>query len=231
MSRRVLKVFVLGALVVIVFAAVVSSASAANWISNGARSFSMTAGQTFWIIHSPAGAGVSCTNAGTANGALKATPTSPAIPSTSAWLGAATFTPTFSTCGSTGFSWTWTCAPGTNLNAISFASPVITVGLSAINCKIAVPSQGCGTVASGTVSTVGITITGSVTGTFTNSAQKLVVFSNGSNQNLTAAATASCDGITGFSGGGVARATFGSTSAGTGNVTYTVTGSPSIWTS
>jgi hypothetical protein len=230
MSRRMFKALVLGALVVTAFAAVVSSASAANWVSNGARSFSGSAATTFLKINSPTGAGVSCTNAGTANGSLKATP-SPAIATPSAWLGAATITPTFTTCTSTGFSATVTCANGTTLNANSFAGTTVTGGLSAISCRIAVPSLGCGTVASGTVSTVGITVTGSVAGTFDNSTQKLVVHSNGSNQGLSATAAANCDGVTGFSGGGTAAANFGSTSAGTGNVTYTVTGSPSIWTS
>jgi hypothetical protein len=120
--------------------------------------------------------------------------------------------------------------PTTTLNAISSGSSML-IGLTGIRCLLAVPSLGCGTVASGTVSTVGITVTGSLTGTFNNSTQKLVVFSNGSNQPLTATATASCDAITGFAGGGSALATFGSTSAGTGDITYSVTGSPSIWTS
>jgi hypothetical protein len=230
MSRRVLKTVVLGALVVVAFAAVVSSASA-NWVSNGARSFAGTAGQVFLKINSPAAPGFTCTGAGTASGALKATPTSPAIPSGSVWLGAATFTPTFTSCTSTGFPHTVTCSPTTNLNAISFVAPVVTVGLTGIRCLLAVPALGCGTVASGTVATVGITVTGSLTGSFNNSFQKLVVNSNGSNQNLSATATASCDGITGFSGGGTPAANFGSTSAATGNVTYTVTGSPSIWLS
>jgi hypothetical protein len=227
MSRRVLKVLVLGALVVTAFAAVVSSASAANWVSNGARSFSATSSTTFWKIHSPSGFGVPCLNSGTANDSLKATP-SPAIPSTSVWRGAAAFTPMFSMCMATPFSYVWTCAPWT-LNAISFASPVVTAGLTGIRCLLAVPSWGCGTVASGTVSSVGITVTGSAPATFNNSTQQLVVFSAG--QALIATATASCDPVTGFIGGGTARATFGSTSAATGNVTYVVFGSPSIWTS
>jgi hypothetical protein len=122
-----------------------------------------------------------------------------------------------------GLRLTWTCAT-TTLNAISFASPVVTVGLTGIRCLLAVPSWGCGT-----VSSAGITVTGSIHGTLNDTTQKLAVFSAG--QGFTATATASCDGLTGFSGGGIAAATFGSTSAGTGNVTYSVTGSPSIWTS
>jgi hypothetical protein len=220
MSRKMFKVLVLGAMLVSALASA-SSASAANWTNNGASPFTATAPAAKLTIASPSGLGTLClTNSGT--GALAASP-GPAYPGT--WTGAASVTPIFTNCTLGGSPAAVNCTAA-SLNAVSQTGASQTNGnLSSISCKIA--GGGCGAFSAGpprTVTTAGITVTGTVQSTYDNGTHLLTVLAAGQSLTASSLASAGCDTLTGWvSGPRVWSATFGSNTTPIGNLIYTVT--------
>jgi hypothetical protein len=201
-----MKVCIAGALVVSALAGA-SSASATSWTSNG------TAGGAAYNGTSPPSkllttatgpgaktTGIICntvTGSGNVFGPTNAGPT---------WAGAATLTPAFANCNVAGITAVVACA-ATNLNAVSYATPVVTGNLTGVNCRITVPSSGCGVGAPAV--TGGITVTGSVPADYNNTAFQLTVKATG--QSLNATWAPGCKATMGTSPG---TAVFGTATAG-----------------
>jgi len=213
MSRRFLKVLVMGAMVVSALASA-SSASATNWSSNGSASpgtfFSATAPASRLEISVPNPAhlvGVVCTNT-TATGRLIGT----AGPvNTGNWSDVATVRPTFSGCTAAGQSAAVVCSEG-HLDAVSQSVQVVTGNIRGISCTIT--ALGCV-----------INVTANLTGnTYDNTSSVLTV--NGTS-GITATWTnsAACRTLMGTTAGGSASAAFGTTTSPPGPLGFTVTSS------
>jgi hypothetical protein len=217
MSRRILKVVLLSAMLV---SALASSASATNWTSNGPGNYTATAPAAKLVTTSPSGLGTLClTNSATGN---IAGPTGPV--NTGTW-DVGTVQPIFTNCTLGGSPAAVNCENNAHLIAASQSGTVVHGHLTNIRCYIA--GGGCGAFAAGpprSVTTIGLTVTGEVTGDYDNSTNVLTVLAAGQSLTVASAASAGCDTLTGWtSGPRVWSASFGSNATPPGNLNYTVT--------
>jgi hypothetical protein len=209
-----MKVCIAGALVVSALAGA-SSASATSWTTNGSAggtAFNGTAPASKLLTTATGGkkAGIICTTtSGSGNlfGPTNAGPT---------WNNVSSLTPAFTGCTIAGISATTQCSAA-QINANSYAAPVVTGSVSSINCRIASNTLGCGAVTAG-VPTGGITVTGTVPADYDNTATQLTIKTTG--QNLTALWTNGCKASLGTSPG---TGLFGTNTAGLADPTDLVT--------
>jgi hypothetical protein len=172
MSRRLMKVCIVGALLVSAF--VGASSASASWTTNGSPSgtaFTGTGGASKLAVTPVGGAvqGITCTNSSN-SGKLLGT----VLPD---GLGIAKeIAPVFNgTCQVAGQTAAVKCATTSTLSATAYnpATSVTTGTLSGVSCVIVKTSGACGNAT--TFTGGGITVTGSVSGTYGNTTQQLTV--------------------------------------------------------
>jgi hypothetical protein len=211
MSRRLMKVYFAAALVVVALGAA-SAASAATWHTNATATTmngAATAGASQLRVDSTAGVqGLTCTNAGI-DVTWEPDPLGAGTPKT-----VATFTPTFATCLVVGQSSAVKCASA-SLQAVSYSAPTTTGSTSNLHCVMVKTNGSCGNAT--TFTGGGITIAGSVTGTYGNTSQQLTINTAGQNLNVSWSSTGCLQGT----GTGTAKGTF-SNASGT-NLVYSST--------
>jgi hypothetical protein len=203
MSRKMLKVLILGAMVV---SALASASSASAWTTNGPFGFTGTTGATR-LTASP-GPALNCSGPNDAVGNLFAKS------SAASGLRLADVQPRFAGCTVSGLAFTVACTPLSSvsplpaaLNGASYSAGVTTGTLSNIRCTISIPN-------------CSVVVTGTVNGTYNNTSFALTVLST--SQALAYTATgASCSAL-GFAASGSATYTNGTG----GNAVYVVTSSP-----
>jgi hypothetical protein len=218
MSRRILKVLLLSAMLA---SALASSASATNWTSNGPGNYTATAPAAKLTTTTPSGVGTLClTNSAT--GSLNG-PTGPV--NTGTW-DEGTFQPVFINCTLGGSPAAVNCENNAHLIGVSQDLTIVHGHLTNIRCWIA--GGGCGAFAAGpprSVTAVGLTVTGEVTGDYDNSLGILTVLPAGQSLTVASSATPGCDTLTGWTSG--ARvwfgAQFGSNTTPLGKLGFTVT--------
>jgi hypothetical protein len=217
MSRRIIKVLLLSAMLV---SALASSASATSWTSNGPGNYTATAPAAKLTTTAPSGVGTLCLGANSATGNIAG----PTGPTTATW-DVGTVQPFFVNCTVGGSPAAVNCENNAHLIAASQSGTVVHGHLTNIRCYIA--GGGCGAFAAGpprSVTTIGLTVTGEVTGDYNNSTSVLTVLAAGQSLAVSSAATAGCDTLTGWtSGPRTWSASFGSNSTPLGNLNYTVT--------
>lgn len=207
MSRKILKALVLGALVLSALMSA-SSASAANWTSNGTSTgmpYTATAPASKIQIASPSGASAICTGVSVTGKVFG--PTGP--PSSGPWNGVETFAPRFTNCTIAGLAATVTSSIG-QINAITYIPS--NTGDDLVQLVFTITRGSC-------VITITVTLT---TTTYNNAAGTFAILTAA--QNITATWGSACDALMGTSGGGSASVAWGNTSG--GNLVYTVTSTP-----
>jgi hypothetical protein len=172
MSRRLMKVCIAGALML--SALVGASSASAAWTTNGAGNFTGSAGASKLAVTPVGGAvqGITCTSS-TNSGTLSASQASGTGIATSVL-------PIFGgTCQVAGQTAAVKCANTSSLNATSYApaTNVVSGQLVGISCVVAKTSGACGNAT--TFTGGGITVTGSVQGTYGNTSQQLTVSTTG----------------------------------------------------
>jgi hypothetical protein len=217
MSRRIIKVLLLGVMLV---SALGSSASATSWTSNGPGNYTATAPAAKLVTTSPSGWAMLClTNSATGN---ILGPTGPM--NTGTW-DVGTLQQFFTNCTIGGSPWAVNCENKAHLIAASQSGNIVHGQLSNIRCYWA--GSGCGSFAVGpprSVTTLGLTLTGTVPVDYDNGTGVLTVLAAGQSLTMVSAATPGCDTMTGWtSGPRVWSATFGSNTTPPGNLNYTVT--------
>jgi hypothetical protein len=218
MSRRIIKVLLLSAMLV---SALASSASATNWTSNGPVNYTATAPAAKLVTTSPSGLGTLClTNSATGN---IAGPTGPV--NTGTW-DVGTLQQSFINCTIGGGSpLAANCENNAHLIAESQSGTVVHGHLTNIRCYFA--GGGCGSFSPGpprSVTTIGLTLTGTLPENYDNGTHLLTVLAAGQSLTVVSAASAGCDTMTGWvSGPRVWSAAFGSNTTPIGNLIYTVT--------
>jgi hypothetical protein len=217
MSRRIIKVLLLSAMLV---SALASSASATNWTSNGPVNYTATAPAAKLVTTSPSGFGMLCL-ANSATGNI-AGPTGPV--NTGTW-DVGTLQHVFTNCTFGGSPWAVNCDSNAHLVAASQSGNVVHGQLSNIRCYWA--GMGCGSFAAGpprSVTTIGLTLSGTVPVNYDNGTHSLTVLAAGQSLTMVSAASPACDTWTGWvSGPRVWSATLGSNTTPIGNLIYTVT--------
>jgi hypothetical protein len=202
MSRKMLKVLILGAMIVSALAS--ASSASATWTTNsggaGGPAFSATAGATRLSV-TPTGPILNCASGNRATGVLN--------PGNASGLGLATVTPIFGSgatpdCTVSGLAFTVSCAAA-ELNGASFANPVTTGTISNIDCTITIPN-------------CSVTVTGTVPADYNETTSVLTVTFPG--QALTYVATGSACTALGFAASGTRDADY--TNGTGGSTAYTV---------
>jgi hypothetical protein len=221
MSRRLKKLCLGGALAVTAMAGITSSASAAitSWHTNGnatGTTITATAGASRLDVTATGSAigvqGITCATS-SVHGLLFG----PTFLSATANV-ASSVTPIFGgPCLVVGQTAAVQCRSTGVLNAQNFASPITSGQLSGIDCVIVKTSGACGNAT--TFTGGGITVTGTVQGTYNNSTRQLTVSQSGQNLHASWSATGCLQGT----GTGSATGSFANAS-GT-DLTYTITGS------
>jgi hypothetical protein len=198
---------------------VASSASAAEWHTNGTKAFSsVNAGATRLVVH-PSGNIIACTassGTGTING-----PTSTAFP----WSNAATIQPVFSGCTVSGAGgYVIACSSGeTRASAYAgghtFASATtgVTTLTITVDCSLSIGPTRCAT------------ITGTVHGHYIN--PHPITTGHGTLKITTAGQTLRVDQVTACAGVPIGTGTFGSPGAGSTvqDITYAINGPEAPW--
>jgi hypothetical protein len=205
MSRRMMKVLLMGALVVSALASA-GSASAANWQTNGPINYTATAPAAKLTIASPSNPVTIC-NTVSATGNLVA---GNVAVNTASW-NTGNVTPKFTSCTIAGLTATVNCT--TNAASLIVDPPVAQPQLGRIT------GIAC-TIVRGTCT---ISVAGTVNASYVNATGVQKVFKAG--QVLNATAPAGCSSITGSASGGTWTANYFNNVT-NGDLDYTVTSTP-----
>jgi hypothetical protein len=199
MSRKMLKVLILGAMVV---SALASASSASAWTTNGPFNFTATTGAT--RLTATPGPVLNCSGPNSGTGTLNAKS------GAGSGLGLATVTPRFNGCTVAGLAFTVSCAAA-ELNGSSYVAPTTTGTISNLDCTISIPN-------------CTVTVTGTVNADYNNTSFQLTVTSAG--QALSYTATGSSCSALGFAANGAADYTSGT--GGNAVYTVTTTPKPVV---
>jgi hypothetical protein len=202
MSHTLIRVAIAAALAVAALTGA-ASASAAEWLTNGTSTgttFTATAGASQLRVDGSIGVqGLTCTQ-----GHLDGLLTGPTL--TGATPAVAHVTPSFGgTCQVVGQTSVVKCSRAP-LNAQSYATPTTTYSVTLIHCVMVKTNGACGNAT--TFTGGGITIAGSVAGTYGNTSQQWTVNTAGQNLAVSWSSTGCLQGT----GTGTARGTFSNAS-------------------